>query len=124
MYRCDIQAISDAHRLGCASLPTGPAPTWVPVCVRDTDIGPKLYPALANDAEPAASPRFTRATVERISDDLSGQTGRCVSVRFAGPTITLKHPGHPTPYPGEYAPDNDGLYQLGAARLHWQRVQR
>jgi hypothetical protein len=123
-WQCITALAAQAHHLGCTSLPTGPNSDWTPVCVRSDEVGPKLYPALANDAEPNEPPRFTRTTAERISDDLARQSERRVIVRFDGPLITVIRTGPAIQQPSQYAPDNDGLYQLGSASLNWQRVQR
>jgi hypothetical protein len=120
-WQCITALAAHAQQLGCASLPTGPNPDWTPVCVRSTEIGPKLYPALANKAEPGAPPRFTRTTVERISGDLAGQREPRAAVRFDGPLITVVHVDA-TPRARGYAPDDDALYPFGAGRLDWHPV--
>jgi hypothetical protein len=114
---------AQAHHLGCTSLPTGPSLNWAPVCVSNTEIGPKCYPALATDTEPAAPPRFTRTTAQRIGDDLAGQHARRIIVRFPGPLITVTHADQPSRQPNQYQPDDDGLYALGAGSLDWHRVR-
>jgi hypothetical protein len=115
---------ADAHRLGCTSLPTGAHPDWAPVCVRTDAVGPKLYPALANDTAPTAPPRFSRTTAERITGDLAVRPGQHVRVRLAGTVRNLARTEPVVVGPDEHTPDDDGLYTLAVVGLDWQRVQR
>ncbi|MDG4834834.1 hypothetical protein O7627_36820 [Solwaraspora sp. WMMD1047] len=114
---------ADAHKVGFASLPTGVNTNWTPVCVRDRDIGPKVYPALADTKRPDVPPRFTRKTAERISDDLSGQRGQRITLTFTGAVLTVSRGEHSTVRPTRHEPDDDGLYAIGAGSLVWERVQ-
>jgi hypothetical protein len=114
---------ADAHKAGLASLPTGVNKTWTPVCVHERDIGPKVYPALANTKRPVPL-RFTRKTAERISDDLSGQSGQRISLTFTGAVLTVSHGEHATVRPTQHEPDDDGLYSVGAGSLLWEQVQQ
>ncbi|MBT8227330.1 MAG: hypothetical protein HKP61_05350 [Dactylosporangium sp.] len=115
---------ADAHRLGCTSLPSGPHPDWAPVCVRTEAVGPKLYPALANDADPSAPPRFARTTAERITGDLAARPGQHLRVRLAGTVHNLARAEPTIVGPDEHTPDDDGLYTLTARGLDWRRVRR
>jgi hypothetical protein len=121
-WQCVTAVAAQARHLGCTSLPTGPSPTWAPVCVSNAEIGPKCYPALVSNAQPAAPPRFTRTTAQRIGDDLAGQHARRIIIRFPGPLITVTHTDLPTQQPSQYQPDDDDLYALGAGSLDWHRV--
>jgi hypothetical protein len=113
---------ADAHKVGFASLPTGNT-NWTPVCVRDRDLGTKVYPAMADTNRPDAPPRFTRKTAERISDDLAGQRGQRITLTFTGAVLTVSRGKHSTVRPTQHEPDDDGLYAVGAGSLLWERVQ-
>jgi len=123
-WQCITALAADAHRERCASLPTGFDPHWQPVCVREYEIGPKVYPALAHIANPDAALRFTRKAAERISADLAGQPGQRISLFFAGEVLTVSHGEHSTIRPSRHEPDADGLYAVGTASLDWQRVEK
>jgi hypothetical protein len=110
-----------AHSVGCTSLPTGPNLSWKPVCVRDPEIGRKVYPAPRNDAAPGTPPRFTVKTAERISDDLSHQHGQRISVRFSRTALTVSFGEHSTTRATRHEPDHDGLYTIG---LPWDGTVR
>jgi hypothetical protein len=114
---------ADAHKAGLTSLPTGASAVWRPVCVRQRDIGPKVYPALAHTRRKGSPPRFTRATAERNSADLAGQSGQHISLTVTGAVLTVSHGEHATVRPTQHEPDADGLYALGAGSLLWERVQ-
>nr|MDT0658764.1 hypothetical protein [Micromonospora sp. DSM 115978] len=114
---------ADAHKVGLASLPTGINKSWTPVCVRDRDIGPKVYPALVDTHRPDAPPRFTRKTAERISDDLAGQRGQRIKLTFTGAVLIVSRGEHSPVRPTRHEPDDDGLYAVGAGILLWERAQ-
>jgi hypothetical protein len=114
-----------AHQVGFTSLPTGAHKRWKPVCVHGHDIGPKVYPALANTVHRDAPPRFTRTTAERISADLEKRRGQRLSVTFARDVLTVSHGDRAKTRRTRHEPDDDGLYAIGAGGcLTWKWVEK
>ena len=122
-WQCITALAAEAQQAGYASLPSGDNPHWTPVCVHECEIGPKVYPALANTEQPDAPLRFTHKTAQRISNDLAGQTEQRISVTVTGPVLTVSHGERAIIRATRHEPDDDGLYALGAGSLTWERAQ-